>query len=621
MLKKPAKLAIEKVTWDCAIVKNHHSAIMMSAWSNGSFVKGPFIGKLGLTSIDFEGKSYDFPDNRYPFPMFHFEPGQIVSEYWNRFIGFLNIKQELVAVGEESFILRYVLHNNSHEEKSIGLKLRGQTDGVIPGGCRLNGNEFSFDIIPRVNGPKLFTYAEFYMEENPFPIKIIFPSNGQSNRFHEITQTDQTYETKSEGAEWYGKIDIPANNTVVLETVISYGSNKAVNQNARNAMLPEWQSYSEQIPPISFSSDDEQRAYYKAWSILYFNEVKRNNKQWVMTGTGFGSMWIWDTSPFIINAYLKFKPEWAKEMVRQQVASIRKDGFMPLHALTAEYIQEEPQNSITQIPLVPDSVMAVYQQSKDRAFLEWAYPLLVNHYNWFEKKRKPDTAIPLWIVDDYRKPYFSGAESGMDNSPIYQGQSLYAVAQNAAKFSFEQAMQRIADVINNTDEAGLWLSRKEDTQKAMETLMWSEADGFYFPLTLTKKQIKIKTSDVYPALYYDCFKADRIKRVIQCLQKEFITEYGLTTVSQKEKLYVSGNYFQGAVWPCMNYMAFRGLLRHGYKDLASLILDGTVKAATSFPSIYECYDAERKTPGYYNGPVLPFMSFCAASLVNMLLER
>ncbi|MBL8028244.1 MAG: hypothetical protein JNL74_17605 [Fibrobacteres bacterium] len=447
------------------------------------------------------------------------------------------------------------------------------------------------------------------MEETPFPIKIIFPENGDTKQF----QTTK--------AEWLGDIVLPGKSETAIEIPVIYGSKICKKPEAKNAMLPEWNQYAEQIPTVNFRNESERSAYYKAWSILYFNEVKRNNKQWVMTGTGFGSMWIWDTSPFIINAYLKIKADWAREMVKQQLLSIRSDGFMPLHALTAEYIDSEPPNSITQIPLVPDSVLTLFLQNNDKEFIEWTYPLLVKHYGWFERRRKPLEELPLWIVDDYRKPYFSGAESGMDNSPIYQGRPIYSVAQNAAKVSFEHAMHKLALTLSKPDDALIWLKRKEATVEAIESRMWSEKEGFYFPLTLELEQIGIKTSDVFPALFFDFCKPLRIKQVIQCLQDEFLTEYGLTTVSRNEKVYISGNYFQGAVWPCMNYLAYRGMKIHGFNDLAEKILQGTVKTTISFPSIYECYDAERKTTGYYNGPVLPFMSFCAASLINMFLER
>ncbi|MBL8026664.1 MAG: hypothetical protein JNL74_09655, partial [Fibrobacteres bacterium] len=142
MHKKPAAYSNETVTWDCAIVKNHHSAIMMSAKSNGSYVKGLFISKLGLSTVGYEGKTYEFPDNQYPFPMFEYKPGRIVSGYWNRFIGFLNVKQELIAIGEESFMLRYVFSNTAPDEKRITITIQGETDSSIQEGCSLEGNEF-----------------------------------------------------------------------------------------------------------------------------------------------------------------------------------------------------------------------------------------------------------------------------------------------------------------------------------------------------------------------------------------------------------------------------------------------------------------------------------------------
>jgi len=210
----------------------------------------------------------------------------------------------------------------------------------------------------------------------------------------------------------------------------------------------------------------------------------------------------------------------------------------------------------------------------------------------------------------------------MDNSPIYDGRLLYSVAQNAAKQSFEEAMTGFAGALGKAGEQADWMRRRAETLDFMHARMWSEEDGFYFPLDADMRPVRIKTADIFPGFYFDVFPAGRFERLARVIEEEFLTIYGVATVSTREPSYEAGNYFRGAVWPCMNYMVSRGLRRHGREELAERILAGTVLAATEFPSIYECYDPLHRALGHYGCiQSLPHMSFCAAGLIGMLRMR
>lgn len=610
----------EQAFYDCALVKNHRAAVIMSPAGNGPGVQGLWISRLGLTRVEHEGKPLSFPESPLQHPGFDSEPGRVTTSYWSRFIGFLRIDQELTATGGESFSLRYRFRNDSAASRSIAVVLEALTEFDMPERS-LTGNRFDFRFVPRVQGPKVFSYAEFYLERTPCPVSIVFPERGSCRAFDLARIEEDKQVTQQNGVAWRGELELPPNGEAVLDIRILYDGVDEMPAK-RNAVTEHWQRYSRDIPPIAARSLAEERAYRKAWAILFFNEVDRNGHRWVQTGPGFGSLWIWDTSPFVVDAYLDFRPDWAEGMVRAQLESIRPDGFMPLHALMARYHRKEPAKAITQIPLVAASAWKVFSRNQDLGFADAAYETLKRNYRWFETRRKPDPGIPLWIVDDYRKPYFSGAESGMDNSPIYDGKLLYSVAQNTAKQSFEEAMAGLAGALGKTGEQADWRQRRAETLDFMHRRMWSEEDSFYFPLDAELRPVRIKTADVFPGFYFDIFPSGRLDRMARIIEQEFLTSYGVATVSTREPSYEAGNYFRGAVWPCMNYMVSRGLRRHGRGELAERILAGTVLAATEFPSIYECYDPAHRALGHYGYlRSLPHMSFCAAGLIAMLRMR
>ena len=75
------------------------------------------------------------------------------------------------------------------------------------------------------------------------------------------------------------------------------------------------------------------------------------------------------------------------------------------------------------------------------------------------------------------------------------------------------------------------------------------------------------------------FDAEHIRKIATVLEREFLTIYGMSTVSHREDCYNPEVYARGAVWPFMNYMVYKGLVQGGCNELAEKVMQGVVKLA------------------------------------------
>ena len=117
------------------------------------------------------------------------------------------------------------------------------------------------------------------------------------------------------------------------------------------------------VPKPRLEDEWEKFAFYKSWHILFSNEVHRRGVDWCIAGLRFPSIWVWDTSPFVADAYMNFMPEFVQGMILDQLKSLKTSGMMPLHAILGYIEPEQQADDITQIPLVAKAAWDVFQVS------------------------------------------------------------------------------------------------------------------------------------------------------------------------------------------------------------------------------------------------------------------
>lgn len=613
--------------WLAGVVNNHGSIYYLRPRGNVPQVNGMFLSELGLVEFEVDEGIVQIPWDSTNKPCYTFEPGRAQSVFTNFVRPFINIEEEIIATGDAGLVLRYTLHSRAHDAKNVRLRLRGLTDRAAESAETMGDTwKLCFDL-PDKGGGGLgvadFTVLRaWHIPGEKQPLNVQFPDAGL--RPYQLLREDPDgRNVLQQGVELDLERTIEAGGSTQVEILVSYDMREQMPAKPKNQAREDWEAFRATVPEPELHDANERLLFDHCWQVLCFNEVKTQTYHWCLTSFGHPTVFVWDTSPFIVNAYLRKDPGFAQAMTVAQLESIKTSGMMPLHVIEGFTRPEESADEITQMPLVADSVWAIFQKTEDLEYAKFAYTKLKPNYAWYEKKRKPHADVPLWGIDDRRAPYFYGPEAGLDNAAIYDDGPKYSVGINGAKFSFERAMEGLADKLGLKEEARQWGERKQRTQDFMVERMWDEADGFMYALDYDLNYKKLKSGDIFAGLYVGVLLDEQVRRVAEVFEAEFMTDYGLTSCSKLDPTYDPDNMARGSVWSFMNYAVFHGLKRAGVDALANRIAEGTMRMLAEFPGAYESVNPEthflaRTKVGPY---CYPRMSFSAAGMLNIFYER
>lgn len=116
--------------------------------------------------------------------------------------------------------------------------------------------------------------------------------------------------------------------------------------------------------------------------------IKRDGITPSMSYIWFNGMWAWDSFKQAVAA-ASFAPELAKNNIRAMFDYQKEDGMI----IDAIFYNKDGDNwneRNSKPPLAAWAVWRVYEESKDKAFLEEMYPKLVNYHNWWYSHRDND---------------------------------------------------------------------------------------------------------------------------------------------------------------------------------------------------------------------------------------
>lgn len=347
-------------------------------------------------------------------------------------------------------------------------------------------------------------------------------------------------------------------------------------------------------------------------------------------------LWLWDACfHAIILAHLR--PELAERELRALFQCQLKDGMIPHvrfspYAKPATYRPNQndwgtggPHSGITQVPMVAPATKVVFQKTGDRAFLRLAFPHVVRFHSWLKAVRDPEDVGLVAIVHPW--------ESGMDNSPIFDGlRDVFLKRQLPEGFKpppradtkrvphwqrptddyyqfywglirlfrqlrwkssdmMRECPVRVADVLFNSvwakanhDLAQLagvlgkpaeqerFSKWAEQTCRALRRRCWHPGDRFFYPLDLRSGQlIRTKTIAGFMPLYARAATPAMADELVEHLmdRREFYYHLGVPSASFQTPGFDRHRYWRGPVWINMHWLLQRGLLHHGYLDIAA----------------------------------------------------
>ncbi len=257
-------------------------------------------------------------------------------------------------------------------------------------------------------------------------------------------------------------------------------------------------------------------------------------------------------------------------------------GYVPNSARAGGWKEsdrsEPPVGSIT--------VLGLYRTFHDRWFLADAFEPLLRWNRWWDQHRQmqgfivlgsnPDAPPPN--PDDKARGTWQGAiyESGMDNSPMYDGTFYnpkthlleYAdVGMTSLYITDCDALAQIADVLNKSAEARE-LRERADRYRARLATLWDPKIGMFLNRNLQTGELNTRLSptNFYPMLAKAATPAQARTMVENHLLNpdEFWGQWIMPTISRSDPAFRDQDYWRGRIWGPTNYLVYLGL--RNYND-------------------------------------------------------
>jgi glycogen debranching enzyme len=355
--------------------------------------------------------------------------------------------------------------------------------------------------------------------------------------------------------------------------------------------------------------------------------------------TTYPFQWFWD-SAFHAIALLHVDPELAKQEIRCLMQGARPDGFIP-HMLLWEKSAHDAalrEYAITlahpfytatiQPPVVARAVLRIYEATGDTEFVREVLPPIRRFFRWLKAYRDPDDDSLIAIIQP--------DESGLDASPKYD--RLMRVGYEKPEETLPQlqrSMQRLfdtyapyradparltaldtftwEDVMVNaiyadglrclaklTDlalEADEFNARAARVLATLEAKCWDEKRGVFWDLAGWSEEpaTTLTFSSLFP-LILDDLDPGKAKRLIEehlLNEREFWLPYPVPSVAATEPSFDpkwrTNTTWRGPTWVNVNWYLYWGLRAHGRNDVASDLVERTVRMMAS-SGIREFYD-------------------------------
>jgi putative isomerase len=233
-------------------------------------------------------------------------------------------------------------------------------------------------------------------------------------------------------------------------------------------------------------------------------------------------------------------------------------------------------------------VREIYKRYPERWFLEAVFDPLLAWNRWWPARRD-NGGLLSYGSHPAKNPFdepatqskrTAGYESGMDDSPMYDGVpfdskthtlALQDVGLTSLVIADSEALAEMADVLGRREEARELRERAKRLREAMERL-WDDQIGLYLNRRTDTGELSRRLS---PTLFYPLLASVpsdlRAKRMVteHLLDPgEFWGSWVLPSISRDDPDFARQRYWKGAIWPPLNFLTYLGLRRAGFAEVA-----------------------------------------------------
>lgn len=338
----------------------------------------------------------------------------------------------------------------------------------------------------------------------------------------------------------------------------------------------------------------------KMYSVMRANTLSPEGTAPVMWSTPdktpHQAMWLWDSCFHAIGRAVT-EPKLAWDFLYAMISNAAPDGHIP--------IQADPWtgrlSGDTQPPLVALATMYVHEAGGvNDSSLAWAVPRLERYINWdFTNRDSNKDGLLEWA---------RGTESGLDNSPLFDGESQAASVDFSVYIALEMTMlASLQELLGNSSGAAHWHAQAKRTSDMIHSELWCEEEGIYYYRAKagTGDFVRVKTPSSFAPLLLDGVSDERVEKLLMHLNdpKTFNTPVPLPSVSYDHP-HFSTNMWRGPMWINTNWFTILGLRKYahveGALEAADRLQRQTVAAVADgyqkYGAAFEFYDAAGVVP-------------------------
>ncbi|RKL61757.1 hypothetical protein DXT63_15175 [Thermoanaerobacteraceae bacterium SP2] len=212
----------------------------------------------------------------------------------------------------------------------------------------------------------------------------------------------------------------------------------------------------------------------------------------------------------------------------------------------------------------------------------WALRWMMDRSEFFSREKLREIYGPLcrwtewwFLYRDYDcdgiPQYNHGNDSGWDNSTVFRD-GVPVESPDLSSFLVLQmdTLAVLADILDKTEEAGMWRKRAYETLKKMLKHFWC-SNNFVALISGSHKFIESDSLQLFlPLVLGKRLPQMVIDSLIDGLKQKdkFLTDFGLATESISSKYYAPDGYWRGPIWAPSTMIIVDGLAAAGKKELA-----------------------------------------------------
>jgi len=355
---------------------------------------------------------------------------------------------------------------------------------------------------------------------------------------------------------------------------------------------------------------------------------------------GYPFQWFWD-SCFHAIALTHLDLDQAKAELTTLMSAALPDGFIP-HIIFWE-MDKQPEflarnivgmvspnySSTIQPPILAYAVERVYQATGDEDFKDTAIPILKAYYRWLRINRDPDGDGLISVIQP--------EEAGTDCSPKYdevlgiselsnQGfivalkkvyeayeplrgddkkileTNIFHIEDVLVNSIYSFSMRSLARLLGDSPDAAEFDKEAEKTRDALIAKCWDETTEAFYDLSGTEESVlKTVTISSLMPLILDDLPHSIVERLVErwvLSEDDFWLPYPLPSVPASSPKFIPGNprgfIWRGPTWINTNWFLSHALRRHGYSELADIIVEKSHEAIeiSGYREYYNPYNAE-----------------------------